>query len=77
MAPWSIPIRGWSRFGEALVACGVNDFEIDGESTGQASAQFGYGLSALYRGYQVDRDRLSRSMNSLRPLLNETVAFLR
>lgn len=65
-------------FGEALVACGVNDFEIDSEDIYRAMRQHSLGTAyqRFTAEYQVDRDRLSKIYEQLAaPLLNETVAF--
>ena len=65
-------------FGEALVACGVNDFEIDSEDIYRAMRQHSLGTAyqQFTAEYQVDRDRLSKIYEQLAaPLLNETEAF--
>lgn len=65
-------------FGEALVACGVNDFEIDSEDIYRTMRQHSLGRAyqRFTAEYQIDRDRLAKLYNQLAaPLLEKTVAF--
>lgn len=65
-------------FGEALVACGVNDFEIDSEDIYRSMRQHSLGRAyqRFTAEYQVDRARLTKIYERLAaPLLDETQAF--
>lgn len=65
-------------FGEALVACGVNDFEIDQEDIYRTMRQHSLGRAyqRFTAEYQVDRERLTKIYEQLAaPLLPEATAF--
>ena len=65
-------------FGEALVACGVNDFEIDEEDIYRTMRQHSLGRAyqRFTAEFRVDRNRLTKIYEQLAaPLLNETTAF--
>ncbi|WP_341778369.1 HAD-IA family hydrolase [Levilactobacillus sp. HBUAS70063] len=65
-------------FGDALIACGVNDFEIDEEEIYRTMRQHSLGRAyqRFTAEFQVDRDRLTKIYEQLAaPLLAQTEAF--
>lgn len=65
-------------FGDALIACGVNDFEIDEEEIYRTMRQHSLGRAyqRFTAEFQVDRDRLTKIYEQLAaPLLAQTAAF--
>lgn len=66
-------------FGDALIACGVNDFEIDEEEIYRTMRQHSLGRAyqRFTAEFQVDRDRLTKIYEQLAaPLLAQTAAFV-
>lgn len=66
-------------FGDSLIACGVNDFEIDEEEIYRTMRQHSLGRAyqRFTAEFQVDRDRLTKIYEQLAaPLLAQTAAFV-